>query len=258
MKLCAIFSKSSQNEQLQRHGTDKGTKVRDHLRHLDSQLIEEERQDQYTGDEEDALPGDCQEGGGNGFAGDLLGHIAHNDPALEGETAALQPQGQRAVADHIRIIPEQSDNLGRENGNQSSHTAQKSERTLYAEPKAFLYPLVKLGTIIETAEGLETLAETDHCGGTELHDPLHNTHSSDQRVTVRLSRVIEADGGKGRDALAGQGRQTALENIQHVVAVDTDTADRDMNVITTAAANQQDDKADKLADDGSPACAGHA
>ena len=142
MKLCAIFSKSSQNEQLQRYGTDKGTKVRDHLRHLDAQLIKEERQDQNTGDEEDALPGDCQEGGGNGFAGDLLCHIAHDDPTLGRETAALQPQRQCAVADNLRVVPEHADQLRCEDKAKGSDTAEKGKGTFDTEPKAFLDPLV--------------------------------------------------------------------------------------------------------------------
>ena len=177
--------------------------------------------------------------------------------SLFGEADALEPQRHRAAGDDIGVIPEQSDQI--RGKNEAGHTNGDKYHggNLHAEPKAFFYPVVKLGTVIEATDRLETLAEAQHGGSAEHGDPLHNAHGGDDGVTMGTGGVIQTDGGKGCQALPGQRRQTAPKDHMEIVKPDADVLQPDADIAALAAAEVQQAETDKLADDGGPAGAGN-
>ena len=108
---------------LQWNCAQKSKKVGNGLRCLNAQHAPTKRQQQYSGDKKDTLPGQRQESSGAGFAHDLLHHVAHDNETLERKTAALEPQCQRTAGNHIRVIPEDRDKLRRKQKNQSGNDA---------------------------------------------------------------------------------------------------------------------------------------
>ena len=102
----------------------------------------------------------------------------------------MQPQGQSTAFDDCRVIPEQTDQLGRKEECQSGNTTKETEGAFDAEPKAFLDPVLELSTIVKAAEGLEALAETDHGGSAELHQPLYHAHGCDQNSSVGRGGMV--------------------------------------------------------------------
>ena len=116
--------------------------------------------------------------------------------------------------------------------------------------------MVQAGAVVEAAHRLKALAEADHGRAAEHHDPLHHAHSGDGRVSIGPGRLIEADGSYAGKTLPGQRRQTALEDPQIIIGLQFHMGKMDLKVTALGAADQQQAKADKLADDGSPSSAG--
>lgn len=112
----------------------------------------------------------------DGPADGLLHHVGDDEPALQGEGQALEPQSRGAAGDDLRVVPEQSNQLGGENIAQSADHHQEQEGILHAEPEAVLHPLIELGSVVEAADRLETLAEADHGRAAELGDALDHAH----------------------------------------------------------------------------------
>jgi len=189
-KVLSFFGNGTKNVHLQRNGTQERACVGDGLGHLNTPYTQSIRQKQDSGNKEQTLTGSGHESGGAGFAGNLLHHIAHDDKALEREGTALNPQSQRPAGDDFRVIPENTDQLGCKNKTQYADETEKTERTLYAEPKAFFNPVNELSTVIKSAEGLETLGKTDHGGSTELHDALYHTHGGNYHISVRTAALF--------------------------------------------------------------------
>ena len=118
--------------------------------------------------------------------------------------------------------------------------------------------MVEPGAVIEAAHRLKPLAEADHGGGAEGHDPLYHTHSGNDGVSVGAGGPVEADGGHAGQTLPGQGGQSALNDHQIVAALELDPGDVDVEVATPGAAHQQQAEADELAEDGGPGGPGDA
>ena len=92
--------------QLQGNGTQQGAGVGNGLGHLNAQYIKHQRQQQNGGDEEQTLAGNGHKGGRYGFSGNLLHHVAHDDPALSAEADTLKTQSDGTDFDDIGIVTE--------------------------------------------------------------------------------------------------------------------------------------------------------
>ena len=175
---------------------------------------------------------------------------------MQAEGHALEPQSRRTDGDDLRIVPEDGYKLRCPGKARRADSQQQHERHLDAEPEALLHPMVQAGAVVEAAHRLKALTEADHGRAAEHHDPLHHAHSGDGRVSIGPGRLIEADGSHAGKSLPGQRRQTALEDPQIIIGLQFHMGKMDLKVTALGAADQQQAKADKLADDGSPSSAG--
>ena len=98
-----------QNFQLQRYRDRDRNLVGRRLRELHAEDAQKPRQNQHRRNEEQSLPRHRQKRRRNRLANRLALHIAHHDPAREGEGDALQPQRDSADLDHARILKEYVD-----------------------------------------------------------------------------------------------------------------------------------------------------
>ena len=248
-----------QNMDMDGNCAGQGQQIRGGLGHLYACKVEGQRQKQYRRDEKHALPGRCQECGRHGAVDGLLHHVAHDDPALGREGQALESQGGGAALDDRRIIPEKGDQIGGKHEHQPADQKQEHQTGAHAEPEAFLHPVEQAGAVIESAYRLESLAEADHGGGAEHHDPLYYAHGGDGSVvSVGAGGVVQADGGHRGQALPGKRGQAALDDLFEIIPAELYLRKPDADVAALAAADAENDEADQLADDGGPAGAGHA
>ena len=77
------------------------------------------------------------------------------------------------------IVLEQRHDLGGEGEAQDAHAQEKNRGAAEAEAESLQHTVVEPGAVIEAAHRLEPLAEADHGGGAEGHDPLYHAHSGD-------------------------------------------------------------------------------
>ena len=187
----------------------------------------------------------------------MLHHVAHDDPALTKEEDTLETQGNRTDLDHVGVIPEQADQIGREQEAKRADDYQNDEGNLDTEPESFLDTLVKSCTVVETAHRLEALTEAQHGGSAKHGDALHDTHSGNSGIAVRLGGMVQADGRKGCQTLTGEGGESAFENHPVVEPFEFEVAYVNADIAASGTAQKQQAEADKLADDGSPACTGN-
>ena len=93
---------------------------------------------------------------------------------------------------------------------------QEHEAHLDTKPKSLAYTCVQPGSIIEPANRLEALAETDEERIDEHPDARHDGHPRNGRIAIRARRHIEQHGGQAGQPLAGQRRRTSAYDLLYI------------------------------------------
>lgn len=131
-----------------------------------------------------------------------------------GKVSAWQAQRLRAIFDDQRVgFEEDADEVGRENP--AAHCRHQQDRgaEFDAEPKALLYPLKQLSTVVKAAHRLKALPKADDHRGGKLRDAGHDGHGSDGGVAIGTCHQVQTDGGKAAQSLPEEGGRTALDDI---------------------------------------------
>lgn len=102
-----------------------------------------------------SLTGRRQNGGGQGLAHGLGHHVADQRVGRQREGDALAPHGDSAEGHHLRIVPENRHQLGRENVAHNACRHQKQRAPLDAEAEALPHPVIELGAVVEAADRLK-------------------------------------------------------------------------------------------------------
>ena len=130
---------------------------------LNTQEAKERTQNEQGRNEHEALPGGGDEACFHCHAHGLSDHIAHCYDARERKADAVEPERPGADSDHVGIIPaELGHNLGGEDRENNGGKKKAAKSDTDAEPKGLFDPVVEFRSVVEPADWLETLAETEH------------------------------------------------------------------------------------------------
>ena len=146
---------------MKRNRDGEGDQIRHRLRRLNAEDTDQRRQKQNKRNQEDAAPRQAEKRGPEHFPGSLHHHVADRHPRRQRKRQALEPQRGAADANHLRIPAEQLDQERRRKEFGDGEHDQKNRRDFDAEAERPLDPIVKLCSVIESADRLEPLPETD-------------------------------------------------------------------------------------------------
>ena len=187
-------------------------------------------------------------------------HIAHHNEPPQRDRRELQPQRQRANADHLRVLPPESrHNRPSKNERNAPQHQQNHRRHLHAEPKRLPHPLILPRAVAETAYRLEPLAKPDHRRVHEHDEPAADRHGRNSRVAIHARSIVEQDGRHAGNALPPQGWKPIVKNppVHLRGGLEPPGRDRD-SVFMQRALEQQDQKAHRLGDRRGDGRAGNA
>lgn len=146
------------------------------LRRLNAEDTDQRRQKQNKRNQEDAAPRQAEKRGPEHFPGSLHHHVADRHPRRQRKRQALEPQRGAADANHLRIPAEQLDQERRRKEFGDGEHDQKNRRDFDAEAERPLDPIVKLCSVIESADRLEPLPETDQDEVREMRKARNDRH----------------------------------------------------------------------------------
>ena len=185
-------------------------------------------------------------------------HIADQGVGGQREGDALAPHGPRAEGYHLRIVPENGDQLGGKDQSRYGDHDQKDRAPFDTEPEALTDPVIELGTVVEAAYRLEALPEADQCRVGGGHHTADHAHGGNRGITVIPGSHIQTDGRHRHQALTAQAGKAAPQDLLENVAGKADLFGVQPQIAALRTAEQQQGKGAQLADDGGQRRTGNA
>ena len=111
-------------------------------------------------------------------------HIAANGQWDKKQGGKCDLERKGPYLDHGRIVPEQTDQMGRKEHPDNSEQTEKNLAGHHGKPKTFLHPIIFFSPKIKGAHRLETLSQTESDGEDEKADPVDDRHGGDGGVSA--------------------------------------------------------------------------
>ena len=175
------------------------------LRKLDTGQIQKKRQQKDSRKEKDTLAGRGKHACRNRLYDCLKQHIIQCNPSEKRKSQTLHPKRSRSDLNYFGIsFAENPDQLRGQSKANDSGDQGKDRRYSDTEPECFSDTIIPSGAVIESADWLESLTESNDGGVDEHHKTADDRHGSDCCVSVRMSHYIHDDGCNAGDPLTAK------------------------------------------------------
>ena len=165
----------------------------------------------------------------------------------------MQPEGKRADADNLRVLPAEAGHKRLcKNDSRRRNDDEEDRRILHTKSECLPHPSKLLCPVIHAADRLEALSETDQRRVGKHGNSSDNGHCRDRRVTVDSAkgsrRMIQTDLRNAGKPLSAKGRHTAPEDLLIQRPCGFEIAKFYTDISALSAHQKEEDKADNLAD----------
>ena len=153
--------------------------------------------------------------GTDGHATRLRNHVGWNDDGTEDDRQQLIAQGSSTHVHHVNVVAKEGDDLAAKERKQHGHAHEEHGTHLHTEPKAALHPVIKSGTIAETAHGLIALSQANHHAEDEHREAIDDAHACNGGIAKTTCAHIQRDSGEAGQPLSEQRGRASGNNLAH-------------------------------------------
>ena len=148
-----------------------------------------------------------------GLAHPLKDHIGEHEHRHEGQYHALIPEGLYPNGNHIGVVPEFPDNLGRTEVAQHRSHGQHTGIGLHGEDDSPPHPAQLTRPVVVADHGLQALAKADDHRLQEVEHLGDNGHGGHGGVPVDAGVIVQHHGGYRHHGVPEEGGESLTQDL---------------------------------------------
>ena len=204
-KRLSVRTKGFQYRNGQREGHQERTQIGYSLTHLHSLQLQEIGKHQYQRDEKQSLAGRRQDNGSFGLADGLQKHVAQDDPCSQRKRDELPAECFGSYGNDLRVfLSEPGHDFRCVNVANQGTDSQEDESHFHAVFESLEHPAVQSRAIVESADRLKTLSETNHKSVDEHADTGDDRHSGNGCISEVTGCHVQQNGRNTGQSLTAQ------------------------------------------------------